>query len=79
MKKNLRFLGLDVHAETIAVAIAESDGEARSFRSGDLTPVWVRTWQRSKRHSSRSQRPNELSLCAQPLSRHFFAKGKKIF
>ena len=31
MKKTLRFLGLDVHAETIAVAIAEPDGEVRSL------------------------------------------------
>src|SRR5215469_11010982 len=27
--KKVRFLGLDVHAETIAVAVAESDGEVR--------------------------------------------------
>jgi transposase len=27
---NVRFIGLDVHAETIAVAIAEPDGEVRS-------------------------------------------------
>jgi len=31
MKKKLRFLGLDVHAETIAVAVAEPDGEVRSL------------------------------------------------
>ena len=31
MKKNVRFLGLDVHAETIAVAIAEPDGSLRSL------------------------------------------------
>jgi transposase len=31
MKEKLRFLGLDVHAETIPVAIAESDGEVRSL------------------------------------------------
>jgi hypothetical protein len=31
MREKLRFLGLDVHAETIAVAIAESDGEERSL------------------------------------------------
>jgi transposase len=29
--KKLRFLGLDVHAETIAVAVAEADGEVRSL------------------------------------------------
>ena len=31
MKEKLRFLGLDVHAETIAVAIAETDGEVGSL------------------------------------------------
>ena len=30
-KEKVRFLGLDVHAETIAVAIAEPDGEVRSL------------------------------------------------
>ena len=31
MREKLRFLGLDVHAETIAIAIAEPDGEVRSL------------------------------------------------
>ncbi len=31
MKEKVRFLGLDVHAETIAVAIGEPDGELRSL------------------------------------------------
>ena len=31
MIEKLRFLGLDVHAETIAVAVAEPDGEVRSL------------------------------------------------
>ena len=31
MKEKLRFVGMDVHAETIAVAIAEPDGEVRSL------------------------------------------------
>jgi transposase len=31
MKEKARFLGLDVHAETIAVAVAEPDGEVRSL------------------------------------------------
>src|SRR5271170_8434513 len=31
MKEKLRFLGLDVHPETIAVAVAEADGEVRSL------------------------------------------------
>jgi transposase len=29
--KKVRFLGLDVHAETIAVAMAEPEGEVRSL------------------------------------------------
>jgi uncharacterized protein with PQ loop repeat len=31
MREKLRFLGLDVHAETIAVGVAEPDGEVRSL------------------------------------------------
>src|SRR6202451_4016087 len=31
MKEKVRFLGLDVHGESIAVAIAEPDGEVRSL------------------------------------------------
>ena len=31
MTTNLRYVGLDVHAETIAVAVAESTGEVRSL------------------------------------------------
>jgi transposase len=31
MKKKVRFWGLDVHAETIAVAVAELEGEVRSL------------------------------------------------
>ena len=31
MRKNTRFVGLDVHAETIAVAVAEGRGQVRSL------------------------------------------------
>ncbi len=39
MKEKLRFLGLDVHAETIAVAIAEPEGEVRSLGTIPPCPV----------------------------------------
>lgn len=29
--RNVRFIGLDVHAATLTVAVAESDGEVRSL------------------------------------------------
>ncbi len=38
MKEKLRFLGLDVHAETIAVAIAEPDGEVRTWERFRTAP-----------------------------------------
>jgi transposase len=31
MKEKLRFFGLDVHAETISVVVAEPEGEVRSL------------------------------------------------
>jgi hypothetical protein len=31
MREKVRYLGLDVHAETISVALAEPDGEVRSL------------------------------------------------
>ena len=35
--KRIKFVGLDVHAETIAVAVAEQDGEVRSL---GVIPNW---------------------------------------
>ena len=39
--KNVRFIGLDVHAETIAVAVAESGGEMRSLETIPNRPASV--------------------------------------
>src|SRR5712664_3607983 len=42
MDKDSRFVGLDVHAETIAVAVAEPGGEVRSLGTIPNTPDAVR-------------------------------------
>ena len=42
MPKNLRDLGLDVHAATIAVAVAESDGTVRELGTIQNRPEAVR-------------------------------------
>ena len=42
MPKNLRYLGLDVHAATIAVAVAESDGTVRELGTIQNRPEAVR-------------------------------------
>ena len=42
MKKDTRFVGLDVHAETIAVAVAEPDGEVRSLGTIRNRPEAIR-------------------------------------
>lgn len=42
MEKDTRFVGLDVHAETIAVAVAEADGVVRSLGTIPNTPDAVR-------------------------------------
>jgi hypothetical protein len=50
--KKVRFLGLDVYAEAIAVAIAEPDGEARSLGLCD----------QGEALASRDSRPNSTLL-----------------
>ena len=42
MAKNTRFVGLDVHAETIAVAVAEGRGKVRSLGTVANQPEAVR-------------------------------------
>ena len=41
--KKVRFIGLDVHAETIAVAVAEPGGEVRSLGVIPNRPESIRT------------------------------------
>jgi transposase len=42
MKKDTRYVGLDVHAETIAVAVAETAGEVQSLGTIPNRPEPVR-------------------------------------
>ena len=48
--KKVRFLGLDVHAETIAVAVAEVDGKFDRWESSptarNRSENWSRSWGR---------------------------------
>ena len=42
MSKSIRYVGLDVHAETIAVAICEGRGEGRSMGTIPNRPESIR-------------------------------------
>jgi hypothetical protein len=68
--KKVRFLGLDVHAETIAVAVAEPDGKVRSlgmipFQGRE--PI-MRGRAGSDRAAHGKEDPHAL-LCARPFGR----------
>ena len=54
---NVRFVGLDVHAETIAVAVAEMNGEVRSLGIIPNRPESVR------RLIGKLGRPASLRVC----------------
>ena len=53
MPKNLRYLGLDVHTATIAVAVAESDGTVRELGIIRNRPEAVRKLLASSGRSTR--------------------------
>ena len=55
--KNVRFIGLDVHVETIAVAVAEPNGEVRSLGTIPNRPESVR------RLIGKLGKPGALKVC----------------
>src|SRR5688572_28632647 len=54
---NVRFIGLDIHAETIAVAVAEPDGEVRSL---GVIPNRAESIRKLVKHLGRAE---ELRVC----------------
>ena len=65
---NLRFVGLDVHAETIAVCVAEAGGEVRPL--GTIFPVAVATisiWPKHAHPSAAANKATIVRLIARPI------------
>jgi transposase len=55
--RNVRFVGLDVHAQTIAVAVAEMGGEVRGLGVIPNTPESI------SRLMKRLGKPGQLRVC----------------
>jgi hypothetical protein len=63
MAKNTRFVGLDVHAETIAVAVAEGRGQVRSLGTIPSRPEAVRRLLGQAGRAARLLRGRSDRLC----------------
>jgi transposase len=61
MAKNTRFVGLDVHAETIAVAVAEGRGQVRALGTIPNRP------EAARRLLGKVGKPSELRVCYEPV------------
>jgi hypothetical protein len=76
MREKLRFLGLDVHAETIALAVAEPDGEVRSLGTIANREDSIRKF--IKRLGSPEQlRASSLAAPFRVISMHEFAQPER--
>jgi len=60
MSKNLLYVGLDVHAQTVAIAIAEPGGEVRNY--GAVSSC-VQTLERTMRKIRKAHGDPELRVC----------------
>jgi hypothetical protein len=78
--KNVRFIGLDVHAETIAVAVAEPGGEVRSLGTIPNRPEPIHEYQSDQPSTTATPTAAHLRLTEKPQPRpdHHHLKDRSI-
>ena len=57
MKKNLLYVGLDVHAQSVSIAIAESGGEVRNYGAVSSSLETLEKTMGKMRKTTQAQRP----------------------
>jgi hypothetical protein len=78
MTTKLRYVGLDVHAETIAVAVAEAEEGVEAIPPAAWYRNVLTIADRSMLASSWSRRPRTLSICDATVSEAMPATGARF-